>query len=765
MGVRPRQDPARLPDSPAMPRPHCGPPAPVLRASGGAALLSLLALPLAASAASINEVRRSNHDATVAWTPTTAEHLLNRAGFGAGSEEVARAVADGLEATVRRLLDGARGPASLLEATPELRGGVGLPPVLDADPGDATEWREAPLLVDEQFYFDKGELHELVKIRDYCGRWIRSMVAGEAPLRDRLAVFWHGHFVSSNLEVGSGDNMVAQIDFLRSNALADFRTLVRGIARDPAMLEYLNNDLNVKKSPNENWARELMELFTLGEGHYTEDDIKETARAFTGWTKRDGEFVFSADKHDFGTKTVLGVTGNLDGDDVIDILLAQPVCAEFVAGKLVTYLEGTAPEPERAERYARILRTSGYRFDVLLEQLFTDPDFYRDEVLGNRIAAPVEFFVGLTRRLGLETMPDMLYVVSGMAGQRLFAPPNVKGWDEGMAWLTTGSVMRRSNLAALMLGEIDRDFRPVEVARERMRAGTGRLFNGPRRDYYAMASWLKRMNWTPELELTERLRPANGSPTDEEVLVQLLDRLLAVHVDDERDRRAHRVPRRRTGTTSVSRTASSLDDHERDPRPLLRRARPLASLSLARGPTSLEHERTDHASDSTDHRFGWPRGAAMSASRSSRGLLASPRPRLRAPGGGRRRLDPGHRPARPAETTGSELPSCPTTTTATVVRDGTCIRVTSSADTCSRSGTSTAGCIPTLTRPSRALYDEGRVADRFEGCRVSRARTAHTSSRSRSGTRRSDARSAPLGDGWIGRLLEAQHGARGRPRT
>ena len=528
MGISPHVEPPspRRGAHSAMPRSRPGSPALQRLPSLVAAALVALSINSAAAAP-------SGPGPDVPWNATTAEHLLNRAGFGASPREIRQAVEAGPEATIARLLDGARGPASLLDEGPELRGGVPLPPPLTADPGAPTEWDEAPLLLDEQFYFDKGELHELVKIRDYSGRWIRSMVEGTAPLRDRLAVFWHGHFVSSNLEVGSGDNMVAQIDFLRSNALADFGSLVRGIARDPAMLEYLNNDLNVKKSPNENWARELMELFTLGEGNYTEADIKETARAFTGWTKRDGKFVFSADKHDFGQKTVLGVTGNLDGDDVIEILLEQPVCAEFIAGKLVGYLEGTPPSSERTQRYAGLLRDSGYRFDTMLEALFRDPAFYREEVLGNRIAAPVEYFVGLARRLGLEAMPDMLYVVSGMAGQRLFAPPNVKGWDEGMAWLTTSSVMRRSNLTALLLGDVDRDFRPAQ-ARESMAAGTGRLFNGPRRDYYSMASWLKRMKWSPALTLTEALGPIEGRPTDEQVLVALLDRLLAVHVDDER---------------------------------------------------------------------------------------------------------------------------------------------------------------------------------------------------------------------------------------
>lgn len=462
------------------------------------------------------------------WDAPRAEHLLNRAGFGAAPDEIARAVARGAEATVDELLAGPAEGGMRRFGAPreELRSGVFLPKRLTDGPDLG---QPAPAATTERFYIDRGRREALGNVRDYCSGWIDSMLRGADPVRDRMAIFWHGHFVSGFEVVRDDRDIIRQVDFLRSGALGGFEELVRGIARDPAMLEYLNNNINEKSHPNENWARELMELFTLGEGNYSEDDIKEAARAYTGWTNRDHEFVFDRHLHDYGSKEVLGVQGNLDGDLVIDILLERPDCARFIAWKLIAYLEGVEPTAERTEVYAAALRDGDYHIGSFLRRLFLDPDFYRDEVRASRVAAPVEYFVGMARRLGVEPPPNLVFIASSLLGQRLFDPPNVKGWEEGMPWMTTGSVMQRSNLVAALLGELGTGASGTATeAFEAMVELRGREFTGPYRDFLAMQAWFEATGWRPErMAFIEDLRAA-AVHTDEAIVAELLDRILAV---------------------------------------------------------------------------------------------------------------------------------------------------------------------------------------------------------------------------------------------
>ena len=466
----------------------------------------------------------------IEWNARAAEHLLNRAAFGGTTAEVEQAVADGLEATVDRLIARASGPGEgLASRAGRLRGEFALPQAMTSGPD--FEPRDATLALIPDFFSDRGVYNKVADVRGYSSAWIDSMYSGTDPLRDRMTIFWHGHFVSSYREVQSSRDMLHQLEFLRAHALSDLETLVQGIARDPAMLEYLNNDINVKASPNENWARELMELFTLGVGNYTEADIKEAARAFSGWTTRDHEFHFARDQHDYGPKTVLGVTGNLDGGLVIDVLLEREACANFLAGKLLAYFEGVDPSPERLDHYATLLRDGGYRFDDFVRTLFLDPQFYRPDVMGNRVAAPVEYFVGMARRMEVETPGDLLYVAAALSGQRLLAPPNVKGWREGFSWLNTGSVMQRSNYGGILLGEFDRELDARGVARELL-ATRRRGFQGPYREYLCLIGWLGRENWDSELPAGAGLLGAE-SLGDSEAITLLVEQLLPVPVSAE----------------------------------------------------------------------------------------------------------------------------------------------------------------------------------------------------------------------------------------
>jgi hypothetical protein len=222
------------------------------------------------------------------------------------------------------------------------------------------------------------------------------------------------------------------------------------------MIEYLDNNQNRRGNPNENLARELMELFTLGVGNYTEQDIKEGARALTGWRTNDdwSESYFAPRQHDDGKKTILGRTGRFDADDFVDILLEEPACPRWLAGKLIHFFEGRDPAPERLAEYAAFLAERKYEIAPFLQKLFLDPRFYRDEIEGERISGPVEYLVGCTRRLGIEVPSQLIWIGAGQLGQRLFDPPNVKGWEGDEAWITTSSLLARGNMAGMLLGVV-----------------------------------------------------------------------------------------------------------------------------------------------------------------------------------------------------------------------------------------------------------------------------------------------------------------------
>src|SRR5258707_6523381 len=250
--------------------------------------------------------------------------------------------------------------------------------------------------------------------------------------------------------------------------------MLAGMPKDPALLTYLDNQVNKKGNPNENLARELLELFSLGIGNYQEQDIKEIARALTG-RGTDGHGLYSYNKgaHDDGDKTFLGQTGKFDGDDVVRIVLEQDACPRYVARRILTYFEGAEPTRERLDEYAAFLRAQKFELEPLLRKLFLDPAFYREEVLGARVQGPIEYMVGMARRLRLKPAPLVVAAGASLLGQRIFAPPNVKGWDEGEAWITTATLMQRGNLAGLLLGvvQIDDVIRADDVDLDESEAG------------------------------------------------------------------------------------------------------------------------------------------------------------------------------------------------------------------------------------------------------------------------------------------------------
>jgi uncharacterized protein (DUF1800 family) len=481
------------------------------------------------------------------WGPREAEHLLNRAAFGARPGEVARAVERGREATVEALIEGAYTDPFFYEPPPRPTREEMAAMDEDARRRARNEYRRR----DRQL------------LASFAGWWVEEMIDGRDPLRERMTLFWHGYFTSSFRDVRDGVAMIEQNELLREHARGRFGDLLRAIVRDPAMLEYLDNNRNRKQRPNENFARELMELFTLGEGNYTERDVKEAARALTGWVERPGiEPRMVRRLHDRGRKTILGRTGNFDADDLVDILLEQPACARWVTGKLMAYFEGRAPGEERLQGYAELLLASGYRIDRFLEQLLNDPEFYSEEVMGQRIAGPVEYLVGTARRLGVDPPGELLWLAAGQLGQRLLDPPNVKGWDGGRSWITTSTYLQRGNVAGMMLGVVsprdvvaedpaltldssmdDPAMEPVmegamegEPRGNRPGPGAARTGMQPRRP--SMTPEMIRMNrmigrgYRPGIHLTARCRRA-GATLDTQVVDVLAEELLAVPLTPE----------------------------------------------------------------------------------------------------------------------------------------------------------------------------------------------------------------------------------------
>jgi uncharacterized protein (DUF1800 family) len=323
---------------------------------------------------------------------------------------------------------------------------------------------------DERRMARRDQVREGFEIKDW---WMREMVETPTPLAERMTLFWHGHFATSQQKVIRADAMWRQHLLLRATALGSFRELLHGVARDPAMLVYLDGARNRKEAPNENFAREVMELFTLGEasqgGGYSEQDIREAARAFTGWSieRDDFSFRFRPGIHDNGTKTVLGRGGNFDGDQVLDILLDQPQAARFITDKLWREFVSPTPDAREVDRIAQRFRSSGYDIAVVLRELFLSDAFWDP---GNRAAlvkSPVELVVGSVRELGMNP-PEVRPMVLKCAqlGQNLLVPPNVKGWPGYTEWINATTLLERRRFADQLVAYMPGDTERMRAFRE-----------------------------------------------------------------------------------------------------------------------------------------------------------------------------------------------------------------------------------------------------------------------------------------------------------
>jgi uncharacterized protein (DUF1800 family) len=387
-----------------------------------------------------------------------ARHLLSRTGFTPSPAELRPWVGQTPAQAVDRLLANVQQARLLVE-----------PPAFTREP------IEPPLNRLDDPALRKAALERVVEqsleLRTW---WLEQMLATPTPLAERMTLFWHNHFSTSVQKVRQPQGMWRQHELLRRQALGSFRELLHGIARDPAMLIYLDGAGNRVQAPNENFAREVMELFTLGEGHYTEADVKEAARAFSGWTvdREQWQARLRPRLHDAGSKTVLGRSGRFGADEVLDLLLEQPQAARFISGKL--WREFVSPEPRNAaekaelERVAERLRTGDWQMAPALRELLLSEAFWAPENRAVLIKSPVELAVGSLRQFEMQ-LADALPVslVTARLGQGLFAPPNVKGWPGYTAWIDSTTLLERKRFT-------ERLFRAVEMTPAADGMATGR---------------------------------------------------------------------------------------------------------------------------------------------------------------------------------------------------------------------------------------------------------------------------------------------------
>ncbi|MEZ6128322.1 MAG: DUF1800 domain-containing protein [Planctomycetaceae bacterium] len=358
-------------------------------------------------------------DAETPWDLRAAAHLVRRAGFGATRTELQGLVDAGPTATVDRLLQSSAEPDSYRSEMQSLAAAS----VATGNPERLSAW------------------------------WAYRMLTNPAQLLEKQTLFWHGHFATSAAKVADIELMLAQNKLLRKFAFGNFAELLLEISRDPAMLVYLDSASNRKAHPNENYAREIMELFCLGEGNYSEHDIRELARCFTGWEIRNKKFRFNRYQHDNGPKSVLGETGTFGGEDGVRIVVQQPAAAIFIARKLVTFfvMDEPQPTPELLAPLAAELRHNDMQIEPVLRRILTSNVFYSSHSVGRKVRSPVELAIGFLRALEGSTNAYELAAGLQLLGQGLFYPPSVKGWDGGRTWVNSSTLLGRSNLIQQLL--------------------------------------------------------------------------------------------------------------------------------------------------------------------------------------------------------------------------------------------------------------------------------------------------------------------------
>tara|TARA_B110000858_G_scaffold77483_1_gene89779 strand:- start:16015 stop:17823 length:1809 start_codon:yes stop_codon:yes gene_type:complete len=420
-------------------------------------VLALFPLSLAAQQDDLRPISASD------WDYGAAAHLLERAGFGGTPAQIAALAAMSPAAAVSSLVY--FDPANNDHLLPFEHSGVhdpGLDPFPPSRPattelakqtGEALGIKVKPEgnrrlqpVVNKFFYWLRASVLETNRVSYW---WADRMVASNNPLQEKMALFWHGHYAVNESKVRDYRKLLKELELFHELSTGSFRDLMVAVAQDPAMLSFLDAGVNVKGAPNENFAREIMELFTMGVGNYTETDIREAARAFTGWNYTGLDFVINEAEHDDGVKNFLGHSGNFDGVEIIDIIMQQPVTAEYIAGKLYHFFARDDISPAMRKELGSVLRDANYDVAKLLETIFLSRDFYSPATIGSQIKSPVQLAVSTYRKLGLQDAPGVpdFNRATGALSQSLFRPPTVAGWAGGRSWMTPGLLLERGNFA------------------------------------------------------------------------------------------------------------------------------------------------------------------------------------------------------------------------------------------------------------------------------------------------------------------------------
>ena len=395
------------------------------------------------------------------WNYEKAAHLLNRAGFGGPPDAIQKLADLDLNKAVSSLIDCENIP----DPTPD-------PIWAKPDPEAMQQLRDAAQKAspeEKRQLFQQQQRVQFERLMELRGWWLQRMARGPRPFQEKMVLFWHGHFATSFEKVRNAYYMWRQNELFRRLATGNWLELLTMTGQDPAMLIWLDQAESRRQHPNENFAREVMELFALGEGHYTEKDVTEGARALTGWSldRINEKFIYRPLFHDNGEKTFLGRTGNLNGDDVMRQIVAQPQAARFITAKLWNYFAGQPPTDSLSNALAAALRENGNNFKPFLRVMFSSEEFYTDTVIRNEVKSPVQWLVGSVRMLECELPP--IPVCEGVLrnlGQDLFAPPNVKGWDGGITWITTNTLLARYNDAATLIQGTFPPLAPSDFARK-----------------------------------------------------------------------------------------------------------------------------------------------------------------------------------------------------------------------------------------------------------------------------------------------------------
>jgi uncharacterized protein (DUF1800 family) len=366
------------------------------------------------------------------------QHLWWRAGFGPPADRVKELSKQKPEALFHSILKASEKKPDYFDvADPNIKVLVSQP----MSPG-----KLQGLKPDEKQMIRKQSVQDIAKLNI---RWLDEMTTGDAQLREKMSLFWHGHFASKTVNILYDQ---ALLNLIRDNALGNFSDLLMNVSKSASMIQFLNNNQNKKTHPNENFARELMELFTIGRGNYTETDVKESARAFTGWgANLQGGYDFRPKQHDDGIKTFFGKTGNFSGEDILEILLAQKQTSVFITRKIYRFFVNDIPDEERIKDLANHFFESGYDIRALMISIFTSSWFYDQKNIGSQIKSPVLWLVGLRRQLPMEIQNPLVQIVlERLLGQVLFSPPNVAGWPGGKHWIDSSSLMLRMQLPQIV---------------------------------------------------------------------------------------------------------------------------------------------------------------------------------------------------------------------------------------------------------------------------------------------------------------------------